>query len=289
MEHKRMPKPGYLLLSLLLVTGFASASSSGLTIAFGSCFHPWRPSPVLETIRRAKPDLFVFTGDNTYADRTPKAASPLELWTAYRHLAESTEFVRLQETVPVRVAWDDHDYGQNDGGAGYSWKALSKELLVDFFGFPPGHPVRSRPGLYYAETIYSDDRRVQLVVLDTRSFRTDLRPADGGDPCPRGGYLPDDSPAAALLGEQQWQWLHGVLQVPADIRIIVSSIQVLPEDHCREKGANLPAERARLPGEIDGADDAPVILVGGDRHHGEISRLVLPGGKTVHERLPRAV
>jgi alkaline phosphatase D len=30
-----------------------------------------------------------------------------------------------------------------------------------------------------------------------------------------------------MLGEEQWKWLEEQLQVPADIRIIASSIQML--------------------------------------------------------------
>ena len=38
------------------------------TIAFGSCVKQWEPQPIWNSIAAAKPDLFLFLGDNIYAD-----------------------------------------------------------------------------------------------------------------------------------------------------------------------------------------------------------------------------
>ena len=49
-----------------------------------------------------------------------------------------------------------------------------------------------------------------------------------------------------MLGEAQWAWLAERLREPADLRLLVSSIQVLAEGHGWERWGNLPAERERL-------------------------------------------
>jgi alkaline phosphatase D len=61
------------------------------------------------------------------------------------------------------------------------------------------------------------------------------------------------------------------------LRILVSSIQVIPEEHCFEKWANFPAERDRLFDLIRDTGAGHVVVISGDRHLGEISRL--PAGR----------
>ena len=41
-----------------------------------------------------------------------------------------------------------------------------------------------------------------------------------------------------MLGETQWAWLEDQLSMPADIRIITSSIQVIAEGHGWERWGN---------------------------------------------------
>jgi alkaline phosphatase D len=76
-----------------------------------------------------------------------------------------------------------------------------------------------------------------------------------------------------VLGADQWRWLESVLRQPADVRVIVSSIQVLPDDHRFEKWGNFPAERRRLLALIRATGATGVVLLSGDRHTGELSRL----------------
>src|SRR5437764_633783 len=81
-------------------------------------------------------------------------------------------------------------------------------------------PRRTRAGVYHALVLGPPGRRTQIILLDTRYFRSPLRP-DGG-----GGYLPQHDPGATMLGEVQWKWFAEQLRVPADLRLVVSSIQV---------------------------------------------------------------
>ena len=58
--------------------------------------------------------------------------------------------------------------------------------------------------------------------------------------------MPDDDPAKTMLGDAQWAWLGEQLREPAELRLIVSSIQVVAEAHGWERWGNLPRERQRL-------------------------------------------
>ena len=97
---------------------------------------------------------------------------------------------------------------------------------------------------------------------------TDQRGALGKE-----AYLPDPDPAKTMLGEAQWAWLRAQLEQPADLRLIVSSVQVLAEDHGFERWGNLPHERQRLLDLIAETGATGVVLLSGDRHVGALYRL----------------
>jgi alkaline phosphatase D len=76
-----------------------------------------------------------------------------------------------------------------------------------------------------------------------------------------------------LLGEAQWHWLEQQLKQPARVRILVSSIQVVAQDHHHEKWYNLPHERDRLYKLIHAAGAAGLFCISGDRHLAELSMM----------------
>lgn len=262
---------GLLLAGCLLV----AAPGSATTIAFGSCLRQWQPQPVWTAILAATPDAFIFAGDNVYTDTGPyrDQAEPARIGRAYDELAASPGYRALRDAVPVFATWDDHDYGRNDAGADYPWQNIAKREFVDFFDFPAGDAVRDRPGVYHVRTVGEGERRVQVILLDTRTFRSPLVRAEPTADCPRVNHAPNRDPDATLLGAAQWRWLEARLREPAALRLVVSSIQVIPEEHCFEKWANFPRERERLFELIRSTGAQGVVVVSGDRHLGEISRL----------------
>lgn len=162
-------------------------------------------------------------------------------------------------------------------------QASSKALFLNFFQVPFADPVWGRPGIYRSMEYGPDDRRVQIILLDTRTFRGPLtRGHDEG--CGKGPFVPGRDPSVPMLGEAQWQWLKRELRRPAKLRLLVSSVQVIPVDHCWEKWANLPHERARLFRAIGATRAGGVVFLSGDRHLAEISRLdTSPAGYPLYE------
>ena len=58
---------------VILLVGLCKASVTAgnfkpTVIAFGACAHENKPQPIWDAIVNAKPDLFIFAGDNIYAD-----------------------------------------------------------------------------------------------------------------------------------------------------------------------------------------------------------------------------
>jgi alkaline phosphatase D len=264
----------------ILLSLWSSASGAADTIVFGSCLRQWQPAPILDSMIRQQPRAVLLLGDNVYNDvgwylLQPE---PQRIGSAYSALGETAEYQRLQDyartrQIPIHAVWDDHDYGANDGGADYVHRLASKTYFTDFFGITNTVTGPAEPGIYRAESLQIDGLTVQILLLDTRSFRSPLHAAPTTPACPRSNTGPNTDPDATVLGEAQWQWLQQALQAPADLRLLVSSIQLLPFEHCYEKWANFPRERQRLLDLISSTRANGVIILSGDRHLAEISVL----------------
>jgi alkaline phosphatase D len=170
--------------------------------------------------------------------------------------------------VPVLATWDDHDYGQNDAGGDFPHKEQAKALFLDFWQVAENDPRRAREGIYHSVIHGPEGMRLQVILLDTRSFRSPLTPTDQRDAPGKERYLPNPDPAKTMLGDAQWAWLRAQLLQPAELRLIVSSVQVLAEGHGWERWGNLPHERARLLALLAETGAEGVILLSGDRHVG---------------------
>jgi alkaline phosphatase D len=263
-------------LALVLAMCFDSGVSAGekpLTrIAFGSCAKQDKPQPIWEAVVETKPELFVFLGDNIYAD-----TQDMDVMRAkYKMLADQPGFIKLRKTCPVIATWDDHDYGANDAGAEYPKKRESQQAFLDFFGVPKDDPRRKQEGVYSAQVYGLAGKRVQIILLDGRYFRSPLKKGfKSGEPGEgvRGIYQPNTDDGATMLGDAQWRWLERQLKVPAELRLIGSGIQVVADEHGSETWGNFPKERERLFRLIRDTKANGVIILSGDRHLAEISRL----------------
>lgn len=239
-------------------------------IALGSCAHQNKAQPIWDVILDQSPDLFLFLGDNVYADTEDMD----EMRAAYRKLAEKPGFKRLRKSCPILATWDDHDFGVNDGGKEYPKRKEAAEVFHEFFETPENTASRNREGVYSAHLFPGEKgRRLQIILLDTRYFRD--KPRRLPSRSPDGPYSENWDPSATILGKEQWEWLRKQLEVPADMRIIASSIQVLPQDHRWERWENFPVERRKLLELLRDKETGPVIFVSGDRHMGEIMELDL--------------
>lgn len=243
---------------------------SSLRIGVASCADQAKPQPIWDAALQQRCGYFVFAGDNVYASASPFAIDRLRQ--AYADLAAKGHFQALRNTTPHLAIWDDHDYGANDGGTEFEHKQASKDEFLRFWRVGADDPRRTREGLYHAQTIERSGRRVQVIGLDTRWFRSPLKVTDQRGAPGKERYLPDADPAKTMLGEAQWRWLEAQLRERADVRVIVSSVQCVVEGHGWERWGNLPAERTRLYRLIRDTQARGVVIVSGDRHIGGIYR-----------------
>jgi alkaline phosphatase D len=234
-------------------------------IAFGSCAHQDKNQPILDTIVSRRPDLFIYLGDNVYGDTRDME----KLRRKYATLAAKPEFQRLWESTRILATWDDHDYGENDAGRYYPYKKESKELFLEFWNEPKLSARRLHPGIYHAEEFGPQAQRVQVILLDTRTFRDDLLRENSLGAVPE--YVPNPSPDSTFLGELQWRWLEDQLRKPAALRVIASSNQFSQTHSGYESWTNVPHERARLLSLIRRTHAGGTVMVSGDVHYGELS------------------
>ena len=138
-------------------------------IAFGSCSNQDDPLPILRTVLEWEPDLFIYLGDNIYGDTRDMKL----LEAKYAKLGAKKDFQNLRAAVPTIATWDDHDYGDNDAGKEFPFKAESKEIFLKFWNEPTPSPRREHDGVYtrYRFEDTKLGKTLQIILLDTRTFR----------------------------------------------------------------------------------------------------------------------
>lgn len=245
-------------------------------IAFGSCFNQDQPAPLWQDIAQTKPDLFLFMGDNVYA--SSPAQQPIA--EQYRKLDQVPAYRALRAEVPFMATWDDHDYGQQDGGADWSGKALARRDFLNYWLYVKNRIPPEQTGIYHAQILGPRKKTVQVIMLDARSYRSPLKalPSTDGKPA---GY--EQNQDGTVLGEAQWEWLETQLKRPAEVRFLVSSIQVIATEPPFEKWGNFPKERQRLFDLIAKTRAQNLILLSGDRHSGSISKTTLKSYGDLYE------
>ncbi len=246
------------------------------SIAFGSCNDVFADQPLWPAIARLRPDVFLWTGDIVYADIAnfpplpgqvryrfglPRVATVLDLRGHYALQKKIPGYAALQGQARILGIYDDHDYGQNNAGRDFPLREAAQAALLDFLDEPADSPRRTQSGAYAAYDYKTPGGPLRIVLLDTRYHRD------------------DPGPQSDVLGPQQWRWLERQLtDSPARWFWLVSSIQILPDEHAYEAWARFPAARERLIRMLETTRPRGLVLVSGDRHLAEISRMRTRGG-----------
>lgn len=231
-------------------------------IAWGSCQTAEREIPILDRIAAERPQLMVYMGDNVYGDANAGDMALPELRGQYALLSTRAEFQRLRAAVPMLATWDDHDMGWNDGGRDFSGREMARRIFETYWG--NGARFAGRDGVYDSVVFGPGGQRVQFIILDTRSGRSALTRLPQSSP--NGRYAQSEDANQRMLSDAQWVWFEQQLREPADIRFVVSSIQVLADGHAWEAWRTLPREQTRLYETVRRSGARGVIFISGDRH-----------------------
>ncbi|WP_166420766.1 alkaline phosphatase D family protein [Pseudoalteromonas sp. Z1A8] len=261
-----------LALSLVISASVTAAPSK---ILFGSCGHQDKKIPIFNAINKEQGDLFIFLGDNIYGDTNDMDV----LADKYQRLGAKAGFKTLKAQTPIIAMWDDHDYGQNDAGKEYPHKEQSRQIMLNFWDEPANSARRTRPDGIYTSYMYGENEQtIQVIMPDLRWNRDALNHVGELEYYTKrklnnqGPYSPSEVKGASMLGEAQWQWLEQELKKPAAIKLIASSLQLLPDFTGWESWANFPEDRNRLFALIKKHKVNGVVIISGDTHWGEISK-----------------
>ena len=269
----------YTLLVLIVVSckskkeqsiNLSETTENDLVIAFGSCNRQSFENKLWKPVLENNPIAWIWGGDIIYSD-----TDDMELMSQhYKQQLEQEGYGEIVKNMKVLGTWDDHDYGLNDGGAEYVAKAESQQLFLDFMGVSKTDSRREREGVYHSEIIETDKGNVNVIILDTRYFRSALTPSEN----PEMRYQPNVYGEGTMLGNAQWQWLEGELNSStADFNLIVSSIQFLSAEHGFETWGTMPHEVDKLKNMISTSKAKGVVILSGDRHISEFSKTTIDG------------
>jgi len=243
--------------------------SNNFILAFGSCNNQNIKNTMWKEIIKNNPDIFVWGGDIIYSD-----TYDMELMKAnYKVQKNDSAYQDFIKRIPVFGTWDDHDYGINDGGLEYTKKDSVQKLFLDFFDVDSLDQRREQKGIYFSKKFKIDTTYINLIVLDTRYFRSSLTKDSTG----LKRYIPNNYGNGTMLGEIQWKWLENELNNSnASFNIIVSSVQFLSFEHGFESWGNMPQEVDKMKDLISNSKAKGVIILSGDRHIAEISKDTIP-------------
>ena len=266
-------------------------SKTPTKIAFGSCADQDKPQPLWTLIEKQKPDLFLFMGDNVYA----KLPEQKPISEQYKKLNQIPEFISFIQKTPIMAIWDNNDYGSQDLGADYPDKENSRKDFLIQWPYVKDSLEIGQQGIYHAKIIGGESvgkkkkkrlvgPQVQVIMLDTRWGRSPIRynpdTTDYMKP-----YLPwdENDTEHQFLSTAQWEWFEEQLNKKADFRIVVSSVQLIANEHSFQKWGNFPKERQRFFDLLKKTKVKNLIVLSGDRHIGTMAKMEIKGWGTLYD------
>ncbi len=238
--------------------------------AFASCNHQTDAQPLWKEMISDAPDLFVWGGDNIYAN----SKNPDDIRASYQVQNQNEDYQFFKAMTPIIGTWDDHDYGYNNGNGSFAAKRKSQEYLLDFLEEPKVSSRRIQDGIHTSYTFGEGAHKIKFILIDNRFFK-------------------DVDPFAPFLGQAQWTWLEReIAGSDAAINFIVSGLSVLSAPlPWSEEWADYPVEQARLLYLIQKARLKGVMFLTGDKHFASIFNGMghlefLSSGMTHNVRLP---
>lgn len=245
-----------LFLVFFSLTTFADTNDQKLSqlktikrIAFGSCNDHNRDQPLWKDMIKQKPDLFIWGGDNIYADWGKTESIKM----AYEKQNAHPDYAAFKAQTPYIGIWDDHDYGFNDAGGNHALKKESQQLMLDFFEISKDSPRRKQEGIYTSHEFGEPGQKIKFIMLDNRYFK-------GLDP------------EAPVLGKTQWEWLENELKnSTASLHFIFSGLSIFsPLLPYTEEWWQYPGEVNRMLSLMKTYNVKAPVFISGDKHFSSI-------------------
>jgi phosphodiesterase/alkaline phosphatase D-like protein len=228
---------------------FPSGAAS-FSFAFGSCARVGSNGAVFDTIRAAEPLFYLIDGDIHY--EYIETNDPDRFRDALDTVLSRPAQAALYASVPTIYAWDDHDYGPNDGDKTSPTRSAAREVYRQYV---PHYPLPAGDGdaaIYQAFSV----GRVRFIVTDLRSERTPDSEPDGA--------------AKSMLGAEQKAWLKQELLAAKEryaLIVLVSSVPWIDAaGEGKDSWGGFATERREIADFIAANRISGVLMLSGDAH-----------------------
>ncbi|MEC8458191.1 MAG: alkaline phosphatase D family protein [Bacteroidota bacterium] len=253
----------YILFLVIALNQSCDFNDTRISIAFGSCNDPNYNTSILPVLSRALDtvDFMIWLGDNIYLEKD-EWNHRVQIEKKYQSIFGQSDFQEILNKSEHLAIWDDHDAGPNDCNSLSAGLETSMECFKEFW--QPNYDMPHERSYYGSKIIQNG--LVEFFFLDNRTFK-----------------VPIDSLRATLFGEEQLIWLEEAFyKSDAKVKIILMGGQFLNSAPTFENASVYASERQRLVDLFTESTGIPIIL-SGDRHHGEISKLLAKNGKSIFD------
>ncbi|MGE3610169.1 MAG: alkaline phosphatase D family protein [Bacteriovoracaceae bacterium] len=235
------------------LVGRGQQNPDKLKIAVASCMNDYYSEhfKIWDVLSQKNPEYLLLIGDNVYADKKSKssqtAVTPEKLWKRYLDVRLSLPLFYQQKLIPTHALWDDHDYGIDNGGADYEYKAESKEIFDAFYAQDLSEEFIHGKGVGGLLSLGD----FNFYFLDGRTFRSSLT-------------------TGTQLGIDQYQWLLTNIKEEKTPSFIIKGDQFFGGYHTKDSyEGKHPREFTDFVLDLKNTE-APFIFLSGDRHMSEI-------------------
>ena len=229
---------------------FLVGSCAYLSLGFMKVVLPGASVRIFHSMTKTNADLMIWLGDNIYY--IGKEHSSYERMFAC-NLKTRIQYPQLNKflaSMPQYSIWDDHDYGPNDSDRRFPLKDTSLIAFRNFWINPYEDTIKET---FFTYRYYDSE----FFMTDDRWWRDEK-----GDS------------VASFLGPRQLGWLKAkLLESTATFKFICVGSQVLNEENIGECYAEYPKERNELLDFIVEHNIKGVILLTGDTHYAEMTKV----------------
>lgn len=234
-------------------TRTAPAGRADFRVAFGSCCRiQYDPEQrIWNVVRALEPDVFIWLGDNIYADSDQPHALA-DLYGRGRAVERLEPFLR---TTPQLATWDDHDFGHNNSDGASPYKGDALRVFKNFWA-NPSYGDGADPGVYCKQSYGG----VDFFILDGRYHRSATD-------------LPDNA-AKSMLGAAQKAWLKRELKAsraPFKVLAIGGGWSCAENENGGDSWGVYLTERNEIFDFIRDENIGGVVCISGDSHMGELN------------------
>jgi len=228
-------------------TAPADGASGVFRLGFGSCAKD-EAQPVFGAILAWDPDIFLFIGDNHYANTGERDG----LRQFYRQAHATPLRSDVLAETSILATWDDHDYTGNNTDGTATTRDTALRVFEEYWA-NASFGTEATPGTFTRQTWGA----VELFILDDRYYRG----LDG-----------------TLLGAAQEAWLLDALATsPATFKLVASGSQFTPYGSS-DSWAQFPDSWDTLREAIVRDRVEGVVLLSGDIHRFEARTLTPASG-----------